>query len=371
VPAEPGLAAPSFRAPIDAYEREASALYEKLAAGDDAAKWRFKWLHPRFRHAHVNEVRPETLDLTDARLVVAHDHAFESWDDLAAFTRDVSHDGPAATFETAADAVVSGDLDTLRDLLRRHPGLAKARSPRRHRATLLHYVAANGVEDVRQKTPPNAVEVAKLLLDAGAEVDALADMYDEQCSTMSMLVSSEHPAKAGVQVELAETLLARGAAPDGVGSKWQSHVMTALAFGYLDTARALAAHAGATLDLPAVAGLGRADEVARLLPDADAETRHAALALAATHGHADVVQLLLDAGEDPNRYNPEGLHSHSTPLHQAALEGHADVVRLLVDRGARLDVRDTLYDGTPLDWALHGARVDVAAFLRSVGTAEA
>jgi uncharacterized protein (TIGR02246 family) len=53
---------------------------------------------------------------------------------------------------------------------------------------------------------------------------------------------------------------------------------------------------------------------------------------------ADIVRLLLDAGEDPNRYNPDGLHSHSTPLHQAALAGHDAVVRLLVERGARLDI---------------------------------
>src|SRR5207237_1890538 len=102
-----------------------------------------------------------------------------------------------------------------------------ARSTRRHHATLLHYVGANGVECGRQKTPENAVEVAKLLLDAGAEVDALADMYDNKCTTMSMLVSSCHPAKAGLQVALAETLLDYGAALDGPRSERQSAIMTA------------------------------------------------------------------------------------------------------------------------------------------------
>jgi hypothetical protein len=33
----------------------------------------------------------------------------------------------------------------------------------------LHYIGANGVEGERQKTPANAVEVARILLDAGAE----------------------------------------------------------------------------------------------------------------------------------------------------------------------------------------------------------
>ena len=59
-----------------------------------------------------------------------------------------------------------------------------------------------------------------------------------------------------------------------------------------------------------------------------------------------MVRLLLDAGEDPDRYNPKGNHAHSTPLHQAVLAGHANVVRLLVERGAKLDIKDTIYEGT-------------------------
>jgi hypothetical protein len=35
------------------------------------------------------------------------------------------------------------------------------------------------------------------------------------------------------------------------------------------------------------------------------------------------------------------------------------MIAFLVARGARLDTRDTLWDGTPLDWASH-AKNDVA-----------
>jgi ankyrin repeat protein len=112
------------------------------------------------------------------------------------------------------------------------------------------------------------------------------------------------------------------------------------------------------------AGLGRLEDTARLLTTADSESRHAALALAAQHGHRDVVSLLLDAGENPDRYNPDGFHSHSTPLHQAVWADHEDVTRLLVERGARLDIRDTIYQGTPLDWAIYGKRTAIAGYLR-------
>ena len=60
---------------------------------------------------------------------------------------------------------------------------------------------------------------------------------------MSMLVSSDHPARAGLQEALAELLLDYGAALEGRGSKWHSALMTALTFGYLSTAETLARQA--------------------------------------------------------------------------------------------------------------------------------
>jgi ankyrin repeat protein len=257
----------------------------------------------------------------------------------------------------------------LRRMLQQNPELVRARSSRRHAATLLHYIGANGVEGYRQQTPPNAVEIAKLLLDAGAEVDALANMYEHTCTTMSMLVSSTPPHKAGLQTALAETLVDYGAALEGPGSNWQSAVQTALVFGFLDTAQALVARGASVNEIATAAGLGHAETVARLLPSADGLARHRALALAAQHGHTEALRVLLDAGEDPNRYNPDGHHAHSVPLHQAVWSNHFDTVRLLVERGARLDVRDKVYSGTPLGWAEYGKRQAIAEYLRNHGGA--
>jgi hypothetical protein len=64
-----------------------------------------------------------------------------------------------------------------------------------------------------------------------------------------------------------------------------------------------------------------------LLLPSTSEKRHCALVLASQYGHAEIVSLLLDAGKDPNRYNPIGIHAHSTPLHQAVAGGHDLVVR--------------------------------------------
>jgi hypothetical protein len=375
-----------FRSPLSAYARQAEDLLAAHRAGDPAAIDLFHRHLPRFLDETIkwrpkfipdSEIRDAALSVDDARLAIAHAYDFVDWPALAAYVDAVAQDGPVFQFESAVQAVVDGDLAALADALRRDSALVRARSsrvcnfdPPVHRATLLHYVAANGVERHRQKTPANAVSIARALLEAGSEPDALADMYGAECTTMEMLVSSDHPAKAGLQVPLVEVLFEFGAAVEGRGTrKWGAPLSTALAFGMSDAAKALARH-GARIDLPAAAGLGLAEDAARLLPSADTDARHRALSLASQHGHPEIVRLLLDADEDPNRYNPAGNHPHSTPLHQAVLGGHETVVRLLVARGARLDIRDTIWQGTPLGWALHGGgerREEMAECLRSLG----
>jgi len=278
-------------------------------------------------------------------------------------------------FASGVHSVITGDVDALQSLLRSKPDLVRARSARRtcqdpvvHGATLLHYLGANGVEGHNQRSPSNAVDVAKTLLGAGAEADALAGMYGGQYATLSMLVSSTPPAKAGVQVPLVDILVDYGASVDGVGSQtWGSPLRTALAFGFIAAAEALVRRGARVDNIAHAAGLGRYADVERLLPGSDPPSRHSAFALAAQLGHADIVRLLLDAGVDPDRYNPDGLHAHATPLHLSALAGHDDVVQLLVERGARLDIEDTIYHSTPLGWAEYAGKEGTATYLRSRG----
>jgi hypothetical protein len=68
-------------------------------------------------------------------------------------------------FETAVVAVIDGDAKALRRLLKEDPELVRARSQSDHRSLLLHYVAANGVEDELQRTPANAPEICQVQLD--------------------------------------------------------------------------------------------------------------------------------------------------------------------------------------------------------------
>ena len=376
-----------FDSALERYQKQAEELLAAHASGDSQALRIFHQKHPRFLDSKIvwlpknlskADIQNAALDLADAQLTVARWYDFQSWQRLAEYVEGVTGERSIFQFEAAVEAVIAGEIATLQALLRENPELVRARSRRVthfdrpvHRATLLHYVAANGVEGHRQKTPQNAVAIATCLLEAGAEADALADLYGGQCTTMTLLVSSCHPAEAGVQAALAETLLDFGAAIEGSGSgQWGSPLMTALAFGYLGAAEVLARRGARVDSLVAAAGLGRLDDAKRLLAEANPEGRHRALALSAQHGHVEIVRLLLDAGEDPNRYNPDGMHSHSTPLHQSVIAGHDAVVRLLVERGARLDIKDTIYQGTPLGWAEHGGKAEIEAYLRSHGASD-
>jgi ankyrin repeat protein len=314
-----------------------------------------------------------TVDLADAQLAVARAHCFLDWDALAQHARDVNIPGsPIARFERAVEAVITGDIETLDQLLRDDVELVRMRStrincfdPPLHRATLLHYVAANGVENHRQRTPANAVEVAEKLLGSGAEVDAIADFYGGPYTTMCLLVSSSGPAEAGVQVPLVELLVAHGAKADGDHAQLgTSPLRAALVFGFVDAAETLVRLGAPVHTLVLAAGLGRLDDARVLLATADAESRHAALALAAQLGRVELVRLLLDAGEDPDRYNPPGFHPHATPLHHAASGGHEAVAALLVARGARRDLQDRIWNSDPAGWAEHAGHDALAALLR-------
>jgi hypothetical protein len=252
-------------------------------------------------------------------------------------------------------AVVSGDTAKLRRLLHAHPRLARARSTREHGATLLHYVSANGVESYRQLSPRNSGEIAEMLIAAGADVDATADVYDGKCTALGLVATSSPPCAAGVQREVIDVLLKHGARMDLPGSVGHNGflVQGCLANGQPQAAEYLASR-GAPLDLESAAGLGRVDDVKRLVTRASHKEITAAFSLACAYGRAAVVDVLLIQG----RVNVDTeLKSHGdghTGLHVASFHGQAEAVRVLLQRGAEVHTIDKTWKTPPLQWALTG-----------------
>jgi ankyrin repeat protein len=250
-------------------------------------------------------------------------------------------------FEAAVTAIIDGDEAKLTGLLGDAPELVRARSASSHRATLLHYVAANGVEDELQRTPANIVAITRILLAAGAEVDATADMYGGGCTPLALLVSSVHPHRAGVMVALVETLVEAGADVNGAGDP----LLTALRFGYPDAAEALAALGARVETVTAAAGLGHLALLERLLAarTASSDELEQALVLACRLGQTEAVERLLGQGVDMAARDDQGF----TGLHWAAWYGRQSTLEFLLARGAPLEAKNN-YGGTVLEsvmWA--------------------
>ena len=254
-------------------------------------------------------------------------------------------------FRQAVDLLDAGDAAALGDLLKETPELVTQQvcfedgNYFRH-PTLLEFAAENPVR--RGTLPTNIVQVAGVIIAAGASTAALQE-------TLLLVATGRVPRECDVQTPLLELLCTNGADP--------ARATHAAAFhGEIPAVNALL-RLGAPMDVPVAAALGRTEAFRILIRDATPLHRHLALALASQLGHAAIVSLLLDAGDNPDRYNPPGGHAHATPLHQAAWYGHKEVVQLFLNRGARLDLRDTIWHGTPADWASHAGHQDLAQLL--------
>lgn len=306
-----------------------------------------------WRRLSASDRRTGTCTLADAQFVIARVHGFKSWPQfvthIKALTRTTS---PFSKFESAVEAIITGDVATLRRLLRANPALIRARSPRDHQATLLQYVAANGVEGFRQKTPRNVIDVAKLLLDAGADVDApnWPDGPAGPGTTLGEVATSVHPWRARVDIPLMQTLLDCGANINGLSSGWNP-LLAALHNGRREAAEFLAAR-GARLDLEGAAGVGRLDAVQTFFNE-DGTLRNATnaqmesgFAWACEYGRNDVVEFLLNRGVGLRA----GEKTNQTGLHWAVIGGALETVNLLLKRGAPLEAKN-VYGGTVLGQA--------------------
>jgi ankyrin repeat protein len=308
-------------------------------------------------------------NLAGAQFVIARAHGFRSWPQLVHHLQSLQRSrSQERDFEAAAEAIITGDVATVKRLLRQNPELARARSAREHNATLLHYVSANGVEGYRQLSPKNSVEIARVLLDAGAEVDAEADVYGGGATTLGLVATSVHPQKAGVQLELLDLLLQHGAAIEHprAGGNNSATVMACLDNGQPSAAQFLAER-GARLDLASAAGLGRIDQVRMFfLPDGSSgpgvrkQKIEAAFRYACGYGHTETAEFLLNKGVDLTAHSGDG----QTGLHYAVIFGNLDVVKLLLAHNAPLEVENQ-YGGTVLGqtlWsAAHGGNSDIYA----------
>ena len=193
-------------------EAQAAILTKAQQKGNPIACVQISNWHPTWLGKQAEQILEADFTEADGQLTLAKEYGFANWAQVEA-QGNVALD---VDFETAVNAIISGDATTLQTLLKRSPKLISQRSQFGHRATLLIYVAANGVETWRQTVPANAADIAHILLAAGADVNANANVYGGEYDTLSLLMSSSHPATADLTKTLAELLKEAGAQDDRI-----------------------------------------------------------------------------------------------------------------------------------------------------------
>ena len=314
------------RPSLDQLRRRAKELRDAARSGDPAVLARIT--------AHTPAARAGTVTLAAAQLAIAREHGYPSWPQLVAEVRARTAElgqrveeflvasirdwtGRAARM-LARDpwmagydfrtAVILGDSARVREMLAHDPALATRRDGTTG-WTALHAACASRWHRLNPARADGLTEVARLLLDAGADPACRPDGEGRQWSPLLCAVAGEpNPA-------VTRLLLEHGARPD-------DHVLYLAAFE--------SDHECLRLLLP-------------YAPDIAATT---ALSAPISTGDVAGVRLLLDAGADPSHLLDAGLlgesHEQSppvTPLSAAAdLESGPEIVGLLLERGADPDV---------------------------------
>jgi len=284
-----------------------------------------------------------------------------------------------AKFHPAMAAIKSGDIDALRSLLVKNSDLATARSSTSH-PTLLQCLALDAL------LVPNQIEMARLLVDAGAEING----------PMVAAASINN-------VAIAALLLDCGAAIDGAGS-W-SPLEEALYWNNRETIELLLARGASIHNLRLAAALGRIDLIesffdadGTLKPEAgridwpfgeldksnltgpikaELEAKVAqwsndpqniidnAFVYACMHNQIDAARLLLQKGAQIDAI-PPGFDYSGTGLHYAALNGHQPTVEFLIEQGATVNIKDTKVHSTPAGWAEYSGHPEIKNYLEHV-----
>ena len=306
--------------------------------------------------ARINAVS-DRMVLSSAQLALAREYGFPSW---ARLKSEVER----------REILNSRDLTRLARLLAEHPALATARMENwcDHRcADPIGYTAMLRFDHERLGLPrdlPGTGAVARALIEAGAPVDGGPGDRETPLIT----------AASYGDAEVAKVLIDAGAdleaisAPDSGGVPSGTALQHAAVFGMTDVVDVLVA-AGAkihSLEMAAAAG----DLTGWPLHRFTRQSRIRALVFAADHQRLDAIDRLVAAGTPVNEPDAEW---QRLPLHTAAAGGRPASVRRLLAHGADPDLRDPRSRATALEASLRKATPahhEVEAILRPLTHAD-
>ena len=367
---------------------QAKELLRDHREGKVSAAARIAANHPRHRSRAPRAVLDRPLLLADAQLVLAREYGFENWaqlKDRVERGQRIARLKPHPRFDGALAALRKGDLPALRELLQNHPDLIRARTNLQppygyfSAATLLHHVAANPSWD--RPRPKNIVELARMLLEHGADVDAIT-LGPSRSTTLGLVITSKQVSDANTSGPLIDLLLEFGAKLDLKASTnlipdWgERNILDLPLANHAPRAAEKLIELGAKVDVCAAAALGGMD-LLRNCFDSDGSLKSRprrngklmtqpdaiglALLFAYVREQRAAVNFLL---EKDGNWNMTGVNNGAA-LHRAAWAGDLAMVKRLVAKGADISNRDNPFNSTPLSWAQHNKQQEVFDWMRT------
>jgi len=359
-------------------KRQAKELRHAHAAGNPSAAERIVAHHPGRRGQSPEAVLAAPLTVADAQLVIAREYGTRSWPQLRhdVETADrVAKFEPHPRFAEALAALDAGHAERLRALLVADPSLVHARTNLEPpfgyftAATLLHHVAGNPGRE--NPLPDNTVEIARILLEQGADVDA-ETLGRNGGTTMGLLVTSHQASRRGFSGPLIDLMLEYGATLDVRRAGALDGSLT----NHAPAAAEKMIELGAKPDVFAAAALGRMD-LLRDFFDVKGRLRHrphrhgrtmsgrSAIGLALLYAYVshqiEAVDFLIEL--DGN-WDMIGVNN-GTAMHRAAWAGDIAMIERLVARGADIGNRENPFTSTPLSWARHNRQDETVRWFRT------
>jgi ankyrin repeat protein len=301
---------------------QAKELLKAARAGDSDAVARIEAVSDR-------------LMLASAQLALARSYGFPSWPRLKAEVE-------------RRELLNRRDLKGLRALLEEHPELAVEKlehwSDHRRGATPLGYVAMLRFDAPRLGLEPvldGTDAVARMLLAAGAPVEGDPDDRETPLITAASYGDADVARvliDAGAEIDV----LATG---DAGGVPGGSALLHAAVFGNTEVVDVLAAAGARVRSLVEAAAVGNIG--GRVTPASPLAERVLALTMAAAHDRVEVIEELLGAGTPVDALDGFGRRA----LQAAAENGRPGSVSVLLAAGADPQQRDPNEKLTPLEWA--------------------
>lgn len=173
-------------------------LYQQYQAGDERTAIEVKNYHPDHHQSSTEEIFAAKLDLAAFQQTIAREYGYADWHDV------IEHANVAfdAQFEQCVNLLLAGEMELLENETDKNPALLSMHSAYGHRAGLIHYIAANGVELWRQVVPENLVEITQMLLRQGADAEQTHNIYNGNETLLALIETSAHPQEAGIAKEL-------------------------------------------------------------------------------------------------------------------------------------------------------------------------